>query len=151
MFPAVSSLPRRVLCLGAHSDDIEIGCGGTLLRLIAANPSIEIQWHVFSSSGPRRKEARASAAEFLRGVKKRQVVTYQFRESYFPIEWAKIKDEFERIKSGFDPDLILTHWRDERHQDHRVLSDLGWNTFRNHTILEYEIPKYDGDLGQPNF
>ena len=142
---------KRVLCLGAHSDDIEIGCGGTLLRLAATFPTIEIHWCVFGAGGRRKKEARSSAAEFLGGLKKCRVSVSEFRESYFPQEWASIKDQFERIKRKMDPDLVFTHWREDRHQDHRVLSDLAWNTFRNHTILEYEVPKYDGDLGQPNF
>lgn len=142
---------RRVLCLGAHSDDIEIGCGGTLLRLAATIPDLEIHWHVFAASGPRRREARASAADFLKHAARKSIQTSAFRESYFPQEWAGIKDHFERIKGKFSPDLIFTHWREDRHQDHRVLSDLTWNTFRDHFILEYEIPKYDGDLGQPNF
>lgn len=140
----------RVLCLGAHSDDIEIGCGGTILRLIAANPKLVVRWQVFSASGPRRQEARSSAAAFLAGVPQRKIVISKFRESYFPQDWSRIKDEFEKVKSQFEPDLVLTHWRNDRHQDHRVVSDLTWNTFRNHLVLEYEIPKYDGDLGQPN-
>jgi LmbE family N-acetylglucosaminyl deacetylase len=142
---------RKILCLGAHSDDIEIGCGGTLLRLAASRPDLEIRWHVFSASGERKKEAKASAEEFLTGVTNRRIVVAEFRESYFPQDWAPIKDEFERLKQEFDPDIIFTHWREDRHQDHRVLSDLAWNTFRNGAILEYEIPKYDGDLGQPNY
>jgi LmbE family N-acetylglucosaminyl deacetylase len=152
LFP-VGQPVKRVLCLGAHADDIEIGCGGTLLRLIAADPSLTIEWHVFSATGPRRKEARASAAAFLSGLKRGggKIATHAFRESYFPQDWAGIKDEFERIKRRFDPDVIFTQAREDRHQDHRVLSDLAWNTFRNHPILEYEIPKYDGDLGQPNY
>ena len=141
---------RRLLLLGAHADDIEIGCGGTVLRLLATSPDVEVHWHVFNAVGPRRKEARASAREFLTGGRRRRISVHAFRQSYFPQNWGEIKDEFERIKRTFDPDLILTHWRDDRHQDHRVLSDLTWNTFRNHLVLEYEIPKYDGDLGQPN-
>jgi LmbE family N-acetylglucosaminyl deacetylase len=150
IFPSPSPV-RRVLCLGAHSDDIEIGCGGTLLRLIAAHADLEIRWHVFSAGAERRKEAEASAADFLGAVKKQRVVISEHRESYFPQDWALIKDQFERIKQEFEPDLIFTHWREDRHQDHRVLSDLAWNTFRNHAIAEYEIPKYDGDVGQPNY
>ena len=141
---------RRVLCLGAHSDDIEIGAGGTLLKLAAQVPDLEICWVVFSAPGPRAEEARRSADDFLSGVKRKDVRIGSFRESYFPSEWPAIKDWFEQIKAKFDPDLVLTHYRDERHQDHRVLSDLAWNTFRNHLILEYEILKYDGDLGRPN-
>lgn len=141
---------RRVLCLGAHADDVEIGCGGTILRLVRERPEVEVHWYVFSGPGSRRNEARASAREFLKKVGRCRIGIARFRESYFPGEWVKIKDEFERIRRQYDPDLIFTHWRDDRHQDHRVLSDLTWNAFRHHAILEYEIPKYDGDLGQPN-
>ena len=141
---------RRVLCLGAHSDDIEIGAGGTLLKLAELIPDLEIRWVVFSAPGARAEEARQSADEFLAGVARKQVNVGSFRESYFPSEWVAIKDWFEEVKAKFDPDVVFTHYRDDRHQDHRVLSDLAWNTFRNHLILEYEILKYDGDLGQPN-
>jgi LmbE family N-acetylglucosaminyl deacetylase len=141
---------RRVLCLGAHSDDIEIGAGGTLLKLVGQVPDVEILWVVCSAPGPRAEEARRSAAEFLTGIVRKQVTIGSFRESYFPSEWVAIKDWFEEVKAKFEPDLVFTHYRDDRHQDHRVLSDLAWNTFRNHLILEYEILKYDGDLGRPN-
>jgi LmbE family N-acetylglucosaminyl deacetylase len=140
----------RILCLGAHSDDIEIGAGGTLLQLIRQIPELEICWLVFSASGPRADEAKRSAEDFLAGSAHRQIKIGSFRESYFPTEWPSIKDWFEDIKQMFDPDVVFTHYRDDRHQDHRVLSDLAWNTFRNHLILEYEIIKYDGDLGRPN-
>jgi LmbE family N-acetylglucosaminyl deacetylase len=141
---------RRILCLGAHADDIEIGAGGTLLKLAREVPNLEIWWIVFSAPGPRADEARESAAEFLNGVERREVRIGSFRESYFPSEWPLIKEWYEEIKANFNPDVVFTHYRDDRHQDHRVLSDLAWNTFRNHLILEYEILKYDGDLGRPN-
>ena len=141
---------RRVLCRGAHSDDIEIGIGGTLLKLAKQASDLEIYWVVFSATGPRAEEARRSADDFLVGVARKQVKIGSFRESYFPSEWPAIKDWFEEIKANFDPDVVFTHYRDDRHQDHRVLSDLAWNTFRNHLILEFEILKYDGDLGHPN-
>jgi LmbE family N-acetylglucosaminyl deacetylase len=141
---------RRILCLGAHADDIEIGVGGTLLKLAREVPNLEIWWIVFSAPGPRAEEARGSAAEFLNGVERQEVRIGSFRESYFPSEWPSIKEWYEEIKANFNPDLVFTHYRDDRHQDHRVLSDLAWNTFRNHLILEYEILKYDGDLGRPN-
>jgi LmbE family N-acetylglucosaminyl deacetylase len=141
---------RRILCLGAHSDDIEIGLGGTLLKLAPQIPDLEICWVVFSAPGPRAEEAQRSADEFLAGVARKQVNVGSFRESYFPSEWVAIKDWFEAVKAKFDPDIVFTHYREDRHQDHRVLSDLAWNTFRNHLILEYEILKYDGDLGRPN-
>jgi LmbE family N-acetylglucosaminyl deacetylase len=141
---------RRLLCLGAHSDDIEIGAGGTLLKLLAEIPDLEVYWAVFSAPGARVEEARNSANSYLTGIAAKQIRIGSFRESYFPSEWPSIKEWYEEIKAGFDPDLVLTHYRDDRHQDHRVLSDLAWNTFRNHMILEYEILKYDGDLGRPN-
>jgi LmbE family N-acetylglucosaminyl deacetylase len=141
---------RRILCLGAHSDDIEIGVGGTLLKLAEQICDLEICWVVFSAPGSRAEEARRSADEFLSGLARKQVKIGSFRESYFPSEWPAIKDWFEKIRAEFDPEIVFTHYRDDRHQDHRVLSDLAWNTFRNHLILEYEILKYDGDLGRPN-
>jgi LmbE family N-acetylglucosaminyl deacetylase len=141
---------RRILCVGAHSDDIEIGLGGTLLKFAAQYPDLEVWWVVFCAPGPRAEEARESANEFLAGIEKREIRIGSFRESYFPSEWPLIKDWFEEIKAAFNPEIVFTHCREDRHQDHRVLSDLAWNTFRNHLILEYEILKYDGDLGQPN-
>jgi LmbE family N-acetylglucosaminyl deacetylase len=142
--------PLRVLCLGAHSDDIEIGCGGLILSLIKSHKEIEIDWVVFSAPPGRDREARQSARLFLKGVRRTNVTLKQFRDGFFPNQAADIKDEFERLKGEVLPDLVLTHYRHDRHQDHRVLSDLTWNTFRDHLILEYEIPKYDGDLGTPN-
>jgi LmbE family N-acetylglucosaminyl deacetylase len=150
MWQIASGSVRRILCLGAHSDDIEIGVGGTLLKLVTQIPDLEVRWVVFSAQGPRAEEAQQSATEFLASVAQKQVRIGSFRESYFPSEWPAIKDWFEQIKADFDPDVVFTHYRDDRHQDHRVLSDLAWNTFRNHLILEYEILKYDGDLGSPN-
>jgi LmbE family N-acetylglucosaminyl deacetylase len=141
---------RRILCLGAHSDDIEIGVGGTLLKLAEQRSDLEIWWAVFSGPGYRSAEAQESANDFLTGVSSREIRIGSFRESYFPSEWPAIKDWFEEIKAKFNPDIVFTHYRDDRHQDHRVLSDLAWNTFRSHLILEYEILKYDGDLGSPN-
>ncbi len=143
--------PFRILCLGAHSDDIEIGCGGFLLQLLQAHRNIHLDWVVFSATGRREQEARRSAALFTRGARGLRVLTSTFRDGFFPSEFAAIKEVFETLKADPDPDLVLTHYRDDRHQDHRVLSDLAWNTFRNHFILEYEIPKFDGDLGHPNF
>jgi LmbE family N-acetylglucosaminyl deacetylase len=142
---------RRVLCLGAHCDDIEIGCGGTLLRLLDQNPRLEFNWMVFSSTPQRKREARKSAQLFLEKTAISRVVIKSFRDGYFPFQGARIKDSFELLKKSFDPDLIFTHSRDDLHQDHRLICDLTWNSFRNHLILEYEIPKYDGDFGAPNF
>jgi len=139
----------KVLCLGAHSDDIEIGCGGLILTLLARRKDVDIDWVVFSAPPGRDKEARRSAEMFLRGARRKRVLLKKFRDGFFPFDGAKVKTVFEQLKSS-KPDLVLTHYRDDRHQDHRVLSDLAWNTFRDHWILEYEIPKYDGDLGIPN-
>jgi LmbE family N-acetylglucosaminyl deacetylase len=140
----------RVLCLGAHSDDIEIGCGGTILKLLASSQNVVLQWVVFSATQQRRQEASASANRFLVNLEKKTVVLHNFKDSFFPLSSAEIKESFERLKYDFSPDLILSHYRNDLHQDHRLISDLTWNTFRNHLILEYEIPKYDGDFGSPN-
>lgn len=141
----------KILCLGAHSDDIEIGCGGAILTLLEQYSQVSVDWVVFSSSADRELEARESAEVFLAGSLKSRVVVKSYRDGFFPFDGAQIKDDFEALKKSPSPDLILTHHRDDRHQDHRVVSDLTWNTFRDHLILEYEIPKYDGDLGHPNF
>jgi LmbE family N-acetylglucosaminyl deacetylase len=142
--------PLSLLCLGAHSDDIEIGCGGALLRLLGERPGSRVHWVVFAAPGDREREARASAADFLREAGTSLVQIEQFRESYFPTVAADIKDCFERIKADTKPDLIFTHRLRDRHQDHRVIAELTWNTFRNHLIAQYEIAKYEGDLGSPN-
>jgi LmbE family N-acetylglucosaminyl deacetylase len=146
----LSLKPRRVLCLGAHSDDIEIGCGGTMLKLIEENPELEVYWVVFNAERTRFGEAQDSATEYLAPLKTPLLKITSFRESYFPTQWGEIKDLFREISGSFNPDLVFTHTREDRHQDHRVLSDLTWNAFRDNLILEYEILKYDGDLGKPN-
>lgn len=145
-FPAISS----ILCLGAHCDDIEIGCGASILNLLERFPHVHVRWVVFSSSPTREAEARRSAALFLAHAKTCEVSVHTFRDGYFPWEGLEIKEEFEALKAGMSPDLIFTHYREDRHQDHRIISDLSWNTWRDHLVLEYEIPKYDGDLGSPN-
>jgi len=143
--------PFRILALGAHCDDIEIGCGGTLLHLLASHENLCFDWVVFTSNAVRAREAEASAERFLRGAKEKRVAIKQFRNGYFPDQWAAIKDEFEALKGEVSPDLIFTHHQRDLHQDHRTIAELTWNTFRDHMILEYEIPKYDSDLGAPNF
>jgi LmbE family N-acetylglucosaminyl deacetylase len=140
-----------VLCLGAHCDDLEIGCGGTVMKLAEADPSLQVTWVVFSSNDAREAEARVAADEMLRDVKRREVIIKRFRDGFFPSLIGEIKEQFEAIKRTVSPDLVLTHWRGDLHQDHRTIGELTWNTFRDHLILEYEIPKYDGDLGAPNF
>jgi len=142
--------PLKLLCLGAHSDDIEIGCGGTILRLAAEVPDLLVRWIVFSGTATRETEARNSAADFLEGVAEKRIEVMGFRDGYFPFQGAEIKDQFEALKRDFDPSLVLTHMQGDAHQDHRLLAELTYNTFRNHLVLEYEIPKYDGDLGNPS-
>jgi LmbE family N-acetylglucosaminyl deacetylase len=136
--------------LGAHSDDIEIGCGGTVLEWVKRKPGVGLCWAVFSAEDKREEEARQSAAFFTKGAPETRVIVHNFRGSFFPYQGEAIKEAFEALKREFQPDLVFTHYREDRHQDHRVISDLTWNTFRNHVVLEYEIPKYDGDIGQPN-
>jgi LmbE family N-acetylglucosaminyl deacetylase len=140
----------KILCLGAHPDDIEIGCGGTILRLIEEAPDARFYWIVFSGNKKRREEAGQGADFFLKEVKSKKIDVEQFRESYFPFIGGRIKNFFEKLKMEFSPDLIFTHYSNDAHQDHRLISNLTWNTFRNQLILEYEIPKYEGDLGNPN-
>jgi LmbE family N-acetylglucosaminyl deacetylase len=140
--------PLKVLCLGAHSDDIEIGAGGTLLSWIAAGAALDVHWCVLSAAAEREQEARASAGELLAGAKATLHLA-QFRDGYMPAERAAVKEFVETLKA-IAPDVVLTHFRDDAHQDHRLISELAWNTFRDHVILEFEIPKWDGDIGRPN-
>jgi LmbE family N-acetylglucosaminyl deacetylase len=151
VFPPDRKGPLRLLCLGAHSDDVEIGCGGTVLRLSSEVPDLAVRWIVFSANDVREAEARASAAEFLGDIADKQIDVFHFRDGYFPFQGSEIKDCFERLKGEFDPSLILTHWQGDAHQDHRLLSELTFNTFRDHLVLEYEIPKYENDLSSPSF
>ena len=139
-----------VLCLGAHSDDIEIGCGGTILKLLQSNPALEVHWVVLSADAVRAEEAEASARAFLGARSEARIVVKGFPESYFPYQGGEIKRYFDQLGGTISPDVVFTHFRDDLHQDHRMVSDLTWNTFRDHLVVEYEIPKYDGDLGRPN-
>lgn len=139
-----------VLCLGAHADDIEIGAGATLLTWIASGATVDIHWCVASGGGDRANEARASAQDFLAGAAKTSVELGSFRDSYFPYEGPKVKEWVEAQKPRMKPDVVLTHCANDAHQDHRLINELTWNAFRDNLILEYEIPKWDGDLGRPN-
>jgi LmbE family N-acetylglucosaminyl deacetylase len=145
-----STQPVNLLCIGAHSDDIEIGCGGSILRLLEQRPGSCVRWVVLSAAPEREAEARASAVDFLSAAASADVEVEHFRESYFPDVWRDIKDFFNDLRRRADPDLIFCHHRHDEHQDHRTVAQLAWNTWRNHLIAEYEIPKYEGDLGQPN-
>lgn len=142
--------PLRVLCLGAHADDLEIGCGGTILKLTRSGRPVSVTWVVWSGEGRREQEARDSAEIFLERAKAREVIVHSFRDGFFPSQSAAIKECFEALKQRGPMDLVLTHYRADLHQDHRLIAELTWNTFRNHLVLEYEIPKYDGDFGSPN-
>jgi LmbE family N-acetylglucosaminyl deacetylase len=149
VLPPEGQGPLQLLCLGAHADDIEIGCGGTVLRLAAEVPDLVVRWIVFSGTGQRITEARNSATAFLENVPQKEIDVLGFRDGYFPFQGADIKDYFELVKRDFNPSIVLTHWRGDAHQDHRLVAELTHNTFRDHLVLEYEIPKYDGDLGNP--
>ena len=140
-----------LLCLGAHCDDIEIGCGGTLLKIFEQYKIKHVEWVVFASNEVRKKEATRSAEMFLENIPSKNIVIKEYRDGFLPYLATEVKDFFESIKRNVNPDVVFTHYRNDRHQDHRLVSDLAWNTWRNHLILEYEIPKYDGDLGIPNF
>jgi LmbE family N-acetylglucosaminyl deacetylase len=139
-----------VLCLGAHSDDIEIGAGGTILGWIASGVRLKVDWCVLSAIGPRAAEAEASAAAFLSGAASSRIRLAEFKDGFFPYQGHEIKAWLDRVRADFDPDVVLTHRRGDAHQDHREISQLTWNLFRDHLILEYEIPKWDGDLDRPN-
>jgi LmbE family N-acetylglucosaminyl deacetylase len=140
----------QVLVLGAHSDDIEIGCGGTLLELARTRSDLEVHWIVLGAHGDRAEEARRSAEAFLEGIPARTILVEGFRDAFLPYLGESVKDFFEDLKHRVSPGLILTHQRHDLHQDHRLIAELTWNTFRDHLIFEYEVPKYDGDTGAPN-
>lgn len=150
LLPGGCDEPLDILCLGAHADDIEIGCGGTVLALLLGGQRVRCRWVVFSAPGERAAEAERSASAFLDGSTASDVAIGQHRESYFPFEGSAIKDEIHSLANSMSPDIVFTHHRADRHQDHRLISELTWNAFRDHLILEYEIPKYDGELGSPN-
>src|SRR5580693_7041711 len=144
------SRPINVLCLGCHSDDIEIGCGGTILQLIKDYPGVKFYWVVFSAIGVRKAEAERACKLFVDPRHLQEMDLKEFPDGFMPFQGAEVKAAFEALKRKLNPDLIFTHQRKDAHQDHRLISELTWNTFRNHLILEYEIPTYDGDMGQPN-
>lgn len=140
----------NLLVLGAHCDDIEIGCGGTLLKWSMEARIQKIIWVIFSSNATRKEEARRSAEMYLQDIPESEIIILDYQDAYLTFDAKEIKEKFEEIRHLMDPDIVFTHYRNDRHQDHRLLSDLAWNTFRNHLVIEYEIPKYDGDLGTPN-
>ena len=148
--PQNNARPLQVLCLGAHSDDIEIGCGGTVLRLAGQYPDCLFHWVVFSALGVREIEAQNAASLFVDPSRLMGPLLQKFPDGFMPFVGAEVKAVFEDLKKKVFPDIVFTHNRKDAHQDHRLIAELTWNTFRNHLILEYEIPKYDGDMGQPN-
>ena len=148
-FPWDATSPVKVLCLGAHSDDIEIGCGGTILRFVRQYPNCVFHWAVFSAPGVRAEEAQRGAVLFAGARALKRPLLKGFQDGFMPFAGVEVKTVFEELKT-LSPDLIFTHNRNDAHQDHRLLAELTWNTFRDHMILEYEIPKYDGDLGRPS-
>ncbi|MGA8406729.1 MAG: PIG-L deacetylase family protein [Candidatus Acidiferrales bacterium] len=143
--------PLEILCLGCHPDDIEIGCGGSILRLAEQYPNCSFHWVVFSANGVREAEARHGASLFAGATRLKGPLLKNFRDGFMPYFGAEVKEAFEQLKQSVSPELVFTHNRNDAHQDHRLIAELTWNTFRDHMILEYEIPKFDGDLGQPNF
>lgn len=147
----LSTNVREVLFLGAHCDDIEIGCGATLAALARACPQVHLNIVIFSGDAVRAAETRAAIAQLLPQGMDCRLDIHGFRDGFFPVEWPQIKERFEELKSRCNPDIVFTHHEHDRHQDHRAICELTWNTFRNHVLLEYEIPKYDGDMGRPNF
>ena len=150
-FPKVAGSNYRILCLGSHCDDIEIGCGGTILRLLAEHSNATVFWVVLSSTETRAEEARRSAESFLQKAGGKEILIKEFKDGFLPYQGTEVKSFFEEMKQRVSPDLIFTHYRHDLHQDHRFTCELTWNTWRDHLILEYEIPKYDGDFGSPNF
>lgn len=141
---------HSVLCIGAHPDDIEIGCGGTLLELMSRNPAARMDWIVFGCNRVREIEAISSFRRWFGNSPSRTIHTHFFSDTLFPSQQSEIKEQFRILSSSISPDVIFTHRREDMHQDHRLLAELTWQTFRSHLILEYEIPKYEGDLGNPN-
>jgi len=148
--PCSPDRPLRLLCIGAHCDDIEIGCGGTLLEWLGWYPRVEVDWVVLSAPTERAKEARRSAAAMLRRATRKSVTLHSFRDGRFPIQFEALKGVFADLGTTHAPDVVLTHMLEDRHQDHRLVAELAWQTFRNHPVFEFEIPKYEGDLGRPN-
>ena len=139
-----------VLCLGAHCDDIEIGCSGALMTLTERHPTLEMHWVVFTTEGQREAETRAAAARVAQASGRVAVEVHGLRPSWLPSRWDEAKEIMEGVRRRCQPHLVFTHRLEDRHQDHRTVAELTWNSFRDHLVLEYEIPKYEGDLGQPN-
>lgn len=141
--------PLTVLAVGAHSDDVEIGSGGTLLTLAAALPEVRAHVVVLSATPTRAGEAQAGARRFLPGGRV-DVEVHDLPDGRYPGHWAGLKDRLEELARRVRPDLILAPRLDDAHQDHRTVARLVRTVWRDHLVLGYEIPKYDGDLPRPN-
>jgi len=150
--PSFADLSRvkSAMFIGAHSDDIEIGAGGLLMRLVRESPGVEITYVILSGDATRHNEARNAAAAFTHGCGKLDLRLASFTDRFFPAEQTQIKKYFDQLKLNTSPQLVICHKASDKHQDHRVVNELVYNTFRAHSILEYEIPKWDGDLSTPN-
>lgn len=146
----IGDRPLRVLCIGAHCDDIEIGCGATLATLARGEAEAVVDWVILSGTEQRQGESRAAMRALLGDAARGQLLFGDFEDGRFPAEYGRLKDFFEELKSLEVPDLILTHERDDRHQDHRICNEMVWSTFRDQVVLEFEIPKWDGGLGNPS-
>jgi LmbE family N-acetylglucosaminyl deacetylase len=147
---AVGDRPLRVICLGAHADDLEIGCGGTLLDLLRSRP-VEITWAVASAAGERASEARRSATALLRGARQHTLHLGTLPDGGFPSHWTEVKRFVTALRDAAPPpDVVFTHRLEDRHQDHRLLGEIAWQTWRDAVLLEMEIPKWEGDLAPPN-
>jgi len=142
--------PLRLLCIGAHSDDIEIGCGAAIMAWLDTTPAVEVTWVVLNGIAERKREARRSATALLIRAKRSRIIFGTFRDGFLPAQYLQAKTFFEKLKLANSPDIVLTHFLNDRHQDHRITAELTWNTWRDHLVMEYEIPKYEGDLAQPN-
>ena len=149
-FDGDGTAPLEIVCIGAHADDLEIGCGGTVRQLVERHPGSRVRWWVVTGDAARDREARDAAEHLLGDACMLEVTVCRFRDGFLPAEFGGVKAAFEEFRHGAEPDVVFTHARDDRHQDHRTVSDLTWNTWRDHLVLEYEIPKWDGDLGRPN-
>ena len=149
-FGAEAGAPLSILCLGAHSDDVEIGCGGTLLRLLAEHPGSTVHWATFSATPERADETRSSSAAFTADAAALDLEIFEFAENHFPSQLSDIKRQLGDVAKRVNPDVVFTHRREDLHQDHYTLAELTWQAFRDHVVLEYEIPKFEGDLGHPN-
>jgi LmbE family N-acetylglucosaminyl deacetylase len=146
---APAGRPLSILAIGAHPDDIEIGAGGALLSLAAAYPGLQARYVVMTGTAERHQEAHSAASAFLPSADVR-IDLHELPEGRFPAVWAQVKDALEEVARSCSPDLVLAPTRADAHQDHRTIGEIVSTVFRDQLYLGYEIPKWDGDLGQPS-